>query len=567
MLKGIGVSPGIAIGQALIKKHEEIRIEKIEIEIVEKELERLGECIKKCKEQINELYEYTLSYIGEEEARIFEAHSMILEDPEFLGQIEAKIESEHINSEYAIKEISDMFINIFVNMDNEYMKERANDIKDISKRLIRILLDIKMQDLSELNEEVIIIAHDLTPSDMAQMNKEKVLGFITEIGGRTTHSAIMARTLEIPAIVGVEGITGIVKNGDLLIFDGDEGKVIVNPKEKDLKAYQLKKEETKKFREKLKELRGVKSITKDGFEVELAANIGTPKDVEGVLKNDGEGVGLYRTEFLYMDRDKLPTEEEQFQAYKEVAERLEGKSVVIRTLDVGGDKDLTYLDLPNEMNPFLGYRAIRLCLDQTEIFKTQLRALLRASAFGNIKVMFPMISSIEELKSAKVILREVKEDLINNKIAFNEEIEVGMMIEIPAAAIMSDVFAKEVDFFSIGTNDLIQYTIAVDRSNCKISNLYNAFNPALLRLIKLTVENGHKEGIWVSVCGEVAGDPRFIPLLIGMGVDELSMSPISILYARWVISRMNQRNMKDAVDEVIALSSAKEVEEFVSCLE
>lgn len=563
MIQGIGASPGIAIGKVLLKKDPELKIEKRKVVSTDEEIKRLSESIQICKKQINELYEHTLKNIGDEEAKIFEAHSMILEDPEFLGQVKEKIQKDNVNSEHAIKEVSSMFIQIFQNMDNEYMKERAADIKDVSERVIRILLGIEMTDLSKLEEEVIIVAKDLTPSDTAQMDKEKVLGFVTEIGGKTAHSAIMARTLEIPAVVGVDGITTKVGNGDIVILDGDTGKVMIRPEEKVVKEYKGKKEEYETFRKRLEELKGAKSVTKDGFEVELVANIGTPKDIDGIIRNDGEGVGLYRTEFLYMDRDKLPTEEEQFKAYKEVAERLEGKPVVIRTLDVGGDKDLPYLELTSEMNPFLGYRAIRLCLDRTDIFKTQLRALLRASAYGNIKIMFPMISSIEELRSAKEILEGVKEDLRREKIDFNEEIEVGIMIEIPAAAIMSDLFAKEVDFFSIGTNDLIQYTIAVDRGNRKISYLYNQFHPALLRLIKLVIENGHKEGIWVGMCGEVAGDPKLIPILIGMGLDEFSMSSISILKARWIIKNTSKKEMKEVVEKVIKLASAEEVEKFI----
>jgi phosphotransferase system enzyme I (PtsI) len=564
MIKGIAASPGIAIGKVLIKKDPEIKIEKKVVEDVEKEIRRLDEAREIAKEQINNLYEHTLKTIGEEEARIFEAHGMILDDPEFFGQVEGKIKSGKVNAEYALKEVTETFVQIFESMDNEYMRERAADIKDVSGRIARILLGVELTDLSRLQEEVIIVAEDLTPSDTAQMDKEKVLGFITEIGGKTAHSAIMARTLEIPAVVGVEGITEKVQDNDLVIFDGEEGTVIINPSEEKIKEYKNKKEEYERFRERLKELKGAKSITKDGFEVELVANIGTPKDVDGVVRNDGEGVGLFRTEFLYMDREDLPTEEEQFEAYKEVAERLEGKPVVIRTLDIGGDKDLPYLELPKEMNPFLGYRAIRLCLDRKDIFKTQLRALLRASAYGNIKIMFPMISSIEELRQAKEVLEEVKEELREENINFNEEIEVGMMIEIPAAAIMSDLFAREVDFFSIGTNDLLQYTTAVDRGNRQISHLYNQFHPALLRLVKTVIDNGHKEGIWVGMCGEVAGDPKLIPILIGMGLDEFSMSPISILKARWIIKNLSREEMVEMANKVINLPTAEDVERFIN---
>ncbi|WP_427337940.1 phosphoenolpyruvate--protein phosphotransferase [Caloranaerobacter sp. DY30410] len=562
-MKGIAASPGIAIGKVLIKKDAQVKIEKKNIDSIEDEIKRLNKAREISKQQIDALYQHALKNIGQEEAKIFEAHIMILDDPEYFGQVEQKIKTEKVNAEHALKEITDAFIEIFQNMGNEYMKERVLDIKDVSNRVIRELLGIQTIDLSKLDEEVIIVAEDLTPSDTAQMDKEKVLGFITETGGRTSHSAIMARTLELPAVVGVEGIIANVKNGDVIIFDGDEGNIIINPDKETLKQYKNKKEKYEQFKNKLKQLKGKESITKDRFKVEIVANIGTPKDIEGVIRNDAEGVGLYRTEFLYMDRKNLPTEEEQFIAYKEVAEKLKGKPVVIRTLDIGGDKDLPYLELPEEMNPFLGYRAIRLCLDRTEIFKTQLRALLRASAYGNIKIMFPMISSIQELRKAKQILKEVKEDLRRENIKFNEKIEVGMMIEIPSAAIMSDIFAKEVDFFSIGTNDLIQYITAVDRGNRKISHLYSQYHPALLRLIKQVIDNGHKEGIWVGMCGEAAGDPKLIPILIGMGLDEFSMSPISILRARWIITNIEQKEMKKLAQQVINLSTAEEVEKFI----
>ena len=564
-MKGIGASPGIVIGKALIKRDPEIEIHKKAIQNVEIELKRLKDAREKSKKDIEKLYEHTLKEIGEKEAQIFEAHKMLIEDPEYFGSIENSIKDNKVNAEWALKEITDNFISIFESMDNEYMKERAVDIKDVSSRVIKALMGVKSTDLSALNEEVIIVAEDLTPSDTAQMDKGKVLGFITEIGGRTSHSAIMARTLEVPAVVGLglDTITKNINDSETIILDGEEGIVIINPTEDEMRNYKRKREQYEQFKKELTYLIGVKSITKDGVEVELAANIGTPKDVDGVIRNDGQGVGLYRTEFLYMDRDRLPSEEEQYQAYKEVAERLEGKPVVIRTLDIGGDKELPYLNLPKEMNPFLGYRAIRLCLDRKDIFKTQLRALLKASAYGNIKIMFPMISSIEEVREAKAVLNETKEELRNEETPFKEEIEVGIMVEIPAVAVMSDLFAREVDFFSIGTNDLLQYTTAIDRGNQQISYLYNQFHPALLRLIKQTIENGHKEGIWVGMCGEVAGDPKMIPLLIGMGLDEFSMSPISILKARWIIQNISQKEMKVMVKKAINLPTAKDVEKFI----
>lgn len=561
---GIGVSPGIGMGKVIIKKEPIIELKKKNIDNPEKEITKLDAAREKGKEQIEALYHHAFNTIGKKEAGIFRAHRMILEDPDFFGQIESKIKDEQVNAEWAISEVANFFIDMFESMEDEYMRERAADIKDVTGRLIRIALGVEETDLSNLSEEIIIVAEDLTPSDTAQMDKEKVIGFITEIGGKTAHSAIMARTLEIPAIVGLEKATELISDGDYVILDGDTGVVIINPDQKVIEEYSRKRENYIDFKKKLEEMRGQRSITRDGFKVEIAANIGTPKDVEGVLSNDGEGVGLYRTEFLYMDRDRLPTEEEQFEAYKEVAVRLEGRPVVIRTLDIGGDKELSYLPLPKEMNPFLGYRAIRLCLDQRDIFKTQLRALLRASAYGNIKIMFPMISAIEELRQAKSILEDVKKELRTKGMKFNENIEVGIMIEIPAAAIMSDLFAKEVDFFSIGTNDLIQYTTAVDRGNRQIAYLYNEFHPALLRLVKTVVDNGHKEGIWVGMCGEVAGNPHLIPVLIGMGLDEFSMSASSMLRARWIINNLNKSKMESLVEKILDLPTAEEVKELIT---
>jgi len=563
-MKGIGVSSGIAIGKVLIKKNMKPEVKRKEIDNIDKEILRFDKAIEESRKNIQDIYNYTLNYVGKEEADIFNAHLMILDDPELMGQVREKIKNEKINAEWNLKKTADVYIDIFKNMDNEYMRERASDIKDVTGRVIKFLLGIQEEDLSTLEDNVIIVAEDLTPSDTAQMDKNKVLGFITEVGGKTSHSAIMARTMEIPAVVGVTGVLDKLNNDDVIILDGEEGDIIINPNKDVLENYEEKKKEINQYKLRLETLIGKESITKDGFKVEIAANIGTPKDVDGVIRNDGEGIGLYRTEFLYMDRDKLPTEEEQFEAYKEVGERLDRKSVVIRTLDIGGDKDLPYLKLPKEMNPFLGYRAIRLCLDRVDIFKTQLRALLRASVYGNIKIMFPMISSIEELREAKDILDGVKKELQEENLSFNDNIEIGIMIEIPSSAIMSDLFAKEVDFFSIGTNDLIQYTTAVDRGNERISKLYNQFHPALLRLIKTVIENGHKEGIWVGMCGESAGDPMLIPILIGMGLDEFSMSSSSILRARDIIRNISKKEAERIVEKVINLSTAYEVKNFIN---
>ncbi len=562
-MKGIGTSPGIALGNVLVYKEPKIVIEKKQVSNTDEEIKRLDRAVEIAIKQIEQIYEKTLKNVGEKEAEIFNAHRMMIEDPEFIGDVKETIKSQKVNSEWAVKTTADRYIEMFENIEDEYIRERALDLKDVSNRLLKILLDIETMDLSTLEDECIIIAEDLTPSDTAQMNKEMVLGFITELGGKTSHTSIMARTLEIPAVSGVKDITNKTKNGDFAIIDGKEGLIILNPSKEEIDNYKEKKERYEQFKLKLNEIKGKESISKDGIKVEIAANIGTPKDVDKVIENDAEGIGLYRTEFLYMDSDKLPTEEEQFEAYKIVAERMEGKPVVIRTLDVGGDKDIPYLDLPEEMNPFLGYRAIRLCLDRKDIFKTQLRALLRASAFGNVKIMFPMISSIEEIREAKKVLEEAKEELRKENISFNEDIEVGIMVEIPAAAIHSDIFAKEVDFFSIGTNDLIQYTLAVDRGNQDISYLYNQYHPAVLKLINMTIKNGHKEGIWVGMCGEAAGDEKLIPILLGMGLDEFSMSSSSILKARWIINNTSKEEIESMLDEILSLPTAKDVEKFI----
>ncbi|MDK2917712.1 MAG: phosphoenolpyruvate-protein phosphotransferase system enzyme [Candidatus Petromonas sp.] len=563
MMKGTGASPGIALGKALVIENEPLVVEKKEIESTEKEKSRFLEALEKSKEQLKKVREKALKEMGQEKAAIFEAHLMILEDPELIQSTTKKIEDEGLNGEYAFKEITTQFVSIFEAMDNEYMKERAADIRDVSDRVLRNLMDQPIIDLSILDEEVILIAHDLTPSDTATMNKEKVLGFLTNIGGRTSHTAIMARSLEIPAVVGLKDITEKVNTSDFIVLNGETGEVMINPDEEEIQKYKTMKEKYEHEKKELESLKDQPSITPDGRKVELAGNIGTPKDIDGLLKNDAEGVGLYRTEFIYMDRDSMPTEDEQFEAYKEVLESLNPKPIVIRTLDIGGDKELPYLHIDKEMNPFLGYRAIRLCLKDQEIFKTQLRALLRASIYGKLKIMFPMISSLEELLEAKKILNEVKKDLDKEGIEYSKDIEVGMMIEVPSAAIISDILAKHVDFFSIGTNDLIQYTTAVDRMNEKIHYLYNPFNPAVLRLIKMVIDNGHKEGIWVGMCGEMAGDKRMIPILLGMGLDEFSMSPISILPARKLIRSLKHEDMKKVAENVLSMGSAEEIESYL----
>ena len=564
MYKGTGASPGIALGKALVIEHSELVIEKKTIENIDKEIQKLESAVKVSKEELTKVKEKALAELGEHEAEIFEAHLLVLEDPELIGSAISKIRDEKVNADYALNEIKEIFVAMFESMDNEYMRERAADIKDVTNRVLRHILGIKVVDLAELDEEVVLIAHDLTPSDTATMNKNMVLGFLTDIGGRTSHTAIMARTLEIAAVVGLNDITKKVKDGDYIVFNGDTGEVIVNPDEETKAKYASLKEEFEEYRKSLELLKGQASITTDGRHVELAGNIGSPNDVEGLIKNDSEGVGLYRTEFLYMDKeDSFPTEEEQYEAYKAVLEGMNNKPIVIRTLDIGGDKELPYFEMEAEMNPFLGYRAIRLCLDRKDIFKTQLRALYRASVHGKLRIMFPMISSLEELLDAKEVIKEVLKELDAENIAYSNDVEVGMMIEIPSAAVISDVLAKHVDFFSIGTNDLIQYTCAVDRMNQKISHLYNQFNPAVLRLIKMVIDNAHKEGKWVGMCGESAGDQRMIPILLGFGLDEFSMSPISILPARKLITSLSYADMQKFADEVLAMGTAKEIKEYV----
>lgn len=563
MMKGIGASPGIAIGKALVVEEKEIVIEKKAITDIDAEVKKLNDAVEVSKVELTAVKEKVAKEVGEEESEIFGAHLLVLEDPEFIGEAENKIKNESVNAEYALNEVKDMFVSIFEGMDNAYMKERAIDVKDVTGRVLRHILGIKVIDLSSLKDEVVLVAHDLTPSDTATMDKSKVLGFLTDIGGRTSHTAIMSRTLEIAAIVGLSDATNTIKDNDMIIFNGDTGEVFVNPEQSVIDEYTEKKRFFEEEKKELELLKGKESVTTDGKHVELAGNIGTPNDIEGLIKNDAEGVGLYRTEFLYMNSDKFPEEETQYEAYKAVLEGMEGKPVVIRTLDIGGDKKLSYFEMEEEMNPFLGYRAIRLCLDKTEIFKTQLRALYRASVHGKLRIMFPMISSLEELLKAKEVCEEVKKELSNEGIAYSNDVEIGMMIEVPSAAVISDILAKYVDFFSIGTNDLIQYTCAVDRMNQKISYLYNQFNPAVLRLINLVIKNAHSEGKWVGMCGESAGDQKIIPILLGFGLDEFSMSPISILRARKLVTSVSESDMKALASEVLSLSKAEEIEEYM----
>ncbi len=562
-MKGLGVSHGIGIGKVFKVEPNEIEVERIEVEDTSLEIEKLKKAIIECKEQINNIYEITIKNVGEKEAEIFKAHEMILEDEAVFDEVVSKIKIEKINCEFALNEVLSRYIRLFENIEDEYLRDRSNDLKDIMYRLTKIIVGAKTKKLSDIEDGTVIVAYDLTPSDTAQMDKDKVAAIVVETGGRTSHAAIIARTMEIPTVVGVDGICDKVEDGDEIICDGSTGKVSINPSQKTKHYYELKKQKEVDIKNNLSKQIGLDTITLDGHKVLLEANIGVPSDIKYAIKNDAESIGLFRSEFLYMSRTKLPTEEEQFDAYKEILVKMGDKPVVIRTLDVGGDKEIPYLKIPKEMNPFLGYRAIRLCLDNTDIFKTQLRAILRASAFGNVKILFPMISSINELRGAKNLYLETKEELIAEGIKINNNIELGIMIEIPSAAIISDVLAKEVDFFSIGTNDLIQYTLAVDRMNSKINHLYNQYHPALIRLIKNVIDNAHAANIKVAMCGDMAGEPNLIPLLLGMGLDEFSMSPSSILKARHIIRGLSKKYCEELLEEILNLDAGIEVEKYL----
>jgi len=565
-VKGLGVSPGIGIGKAVVIDKASINITKNYIKDAGNELDRLMNAIEAAKEQLNELYVSTIDELGEKEAQIFKSHEMMLEDDTFISDVENRIKQEGVNAEYALNETSNVYIKMFQSIEDEYLRERAEDIKDVMNRVIRILMGISSVDFSNLKENSIIVAKDLTSSDTAQIDRTKVAAMITEIGGKTSHAAIIARIMGIPTVVGLNNITDKIKNGDTVICDGKTGKVLVNPNAKQLFYFTKKKNIEDEIRNELKNQIGLPSVTKDGFKVSLTANIGVPNDVDMALENDAEGIGLFRSEFIFMNREHQPTEDEQFEQYKEVLVKMGDKPVIIRTLDIGGDKNVPYIDIPKEMNPFLGYRAIRLCLGNVEVFRTQLRAILRASVYGNVKIMIPMISTMKELKDSKKILQQAKDELTKEGIKFKKDIEIGIMIEIPSAAIISDLLAREVDFFSIGTNDLIQYTMAVDRMNSKLSYLYSQYHPALLRLIKGIIDNAHEAGIWVGMCGEAAGDPKLIPVFVGMGLDEFSMNSPSILRARYIVRNLNKADMELIAKSTLNMENALEVEEYLSCV-
>ncbi|WP_341775108.1 phosphoenolpyruvate--protein phosphotransferase [Staphylococcus hyicus] len=563
IMKGIAASDGVAIAKAYMLIEPDLSFSETTTNDIEAEVLKFNEALKNSKIELTKIRNNAEEQLGPDKAAIFDAHLLVLDDPELIQPIEAKIRDEKASAAHALTEITQNFIVIFESMDNAYMKERAADIRDVSKRVLAHILGVELPNPSIIDESVVIVGHDLTPSDTAQLNKQYVQGFVTNIGGRTSHSAIMSRSLEIPAVVGTKTITSNVKQGDMMIVDGLTGDVIVNPTDDELKAYQQKRQSFFDDREELKKLRDEASKTLDGQHVELAANIGTPNDLEGVKDNGAEGIGLYRTEFLYMGRDSMPTEDEQFEAYKKVLEEMKGKRVVVRTLDIGGDKELPYLNLPEEMNPFLGYRAIRLCLDQPDIFRPQLRALLRASTYGKLNIMFPMVATVQEFRDAKALLLEEKANLENEGVSVSDDIELGIMVEIPSTAALADVFAKEVDFFSIGTNDLIQYTMAADRMSERVSYLYQPYNPAILRLVKQVIEASRKEGKWTGMCGEMAGDETAIPLLLGLGLDEFSMSATSILKARRQIKQLSQTEMQQLADKAIQCATVDEVVSLV----
>lgn len=564
LIKGIAASDGVAIAKAYLLVEPDLTFDKNEkVTDVEGEVAKFNNAIEASKVELTKIRNNAEVQLGADKAAIFDAHLLVLDDPELIQPIQDKIKNENANAASALTDVTTQFVTIFESMDNEYMKERAADIRDVSKRVLSHILGVELPNPSMIDESVVIVGNDLTPSDTAQLNKEFVQGFATNIGGRTSHSAIMSRSLEIPAIVGTKSITQEVKQGDMIIVDGLNGDVIVNPTEDELIAYQDKRERYFADKKELQKLRDADTVTVDGVHAELAANIGTPNDLPGVIENGAQGIGLYRTEFLYMGRDQMPTEEEQFEAYKEVLEAMDGKRVVVRTLDIGGDKELSYLNLPEEMNPFLGYRAIRLCLAQQDIFRPQLRALLRASVYGKLNIMFPMVATINEFREAKAILLEEKENLKNEGHDISDDIELGIMVEIPATAALADVFAKEVDFFSIGTNDLIQYTLAADRMSERVSYLYQPYNPSILRLVKQVIEASHKEGKWTGMCGEMAGDETAIPLLLGLGLDEFSMSATSILKARRQINGLSKNEMTELANRAVDCATQEEVIELV----
>lgn len=565
VLKGIAASDGVAIAKAYMLVDPDLSFEKTTVSDTDAEVARLHDAFDASKAELKVIKDKAVENLGEEEAEVFEAHITILSDPEMLGQIEGKIKDDKVNAEEALKEVTDTFISMFEAMtDNAYMQERAGDIRDVTKRVLSHLLGVTLPSPALIDSEVIVVAHDLTPSDTAQLDRKYVKGFITDIGGRTSHSAIMSRTLEIPAVVGSESATTDIKEGDTVILDGINGDALVAPTDAEVADYQQKAKDFVAQKAEWAKLKNEATVSKDGKHFELASNIGTPDDMDGVLDAGSEAIGLFRSEFLYMNSSELPDEDTQFEAYKKVVEGMNGKPVIVRTMDIGGDKELPYLPLPDEMNPFLGYRAIRISLDRDDIFRTQLRALLRASHYGQLRIMFPMIATLDEFRKAKAIFEEEKAKLVAAGTPVADDIKLGIMIEIPAAAILADQFAKEVDFFSIGTNDLIQYSFAADRGNEQVSYLYQPYNPSLLRLIKHVIDAAHANGRFTGMCGEVAGDQIAVPLLMGLGLDEFSMSSTSVLKTRSLMKKLDTKEMAKLADKALnECVTNEEVKELV----
>ena len=555
MVKGKGVSKGIGIGHTKVLKNEEVKLTDFKVDDKENELNYFRKCLNNVIEDTKKVIEK----LSGTEADIMNAYLMILQDPTLTAETERLIQEEGYNAGYAAKVGFETVEEVFKNMDDEYMSARASDIEDMKQRVVNKIINKAEIDLSNLPENTVLVGKDLSTSDTAKLNLKTIAGIIIENGSENSHVSIMARTHEIPAIVGVKGALDSIPNDSDIAINGETGEIFINPSPEEISKLTKIKNELKDEKGNLAKFKNKKSITKDGYKTEVVANIGTPKDMDAVIENGAEGVGLFRSEFLYMDSDTMPTEEEQFEAYKEVLEKAEGKRVIVRTLDIGGDKDLKYLNLEKEDNPFLGYRAIRICLREPEIFKVQLRALYRASIYGKLAIMLPMISSVDELRTAKDIINEVKEELKAEKVKFDKNVKVGIMIEIPSAAIMAEQLATECDFFSIGTNDLIQYTVAVERGNEKISDLYTKFHPAVIRLIKMAIDGAHKSKIFCGMCGEAAADERFIPLLVGLGLDEFSMNPTKILNSRKMIRNLNHKECKKLVQEILKMSSVSEI--------
>ncbi|HXH76074.1 MAG TPA: phosphoenolpyruvate--protein phosphotransferase [Bacteriovoracaceae bacterium] len=564
MLVGKNASQGIAIGRALVMRPQSINIETGHVSDVEREKVRFQNALNKSADEIRKLHEKVLSTLGSDKAQIFEAHLMILEDPELTDAITEKITTDKVKATKAVDDVAKGFIAMFEAMDQEYMRERALDIKDVTERILRNLLGIQVPDLSLLTMSVILVAHDITPSQMASIDLKCVLGIITEVGGKTSHTAIMARTLELPAVVGLRDATSSIHDSEYLIVDGEAGEVYPNPNADTIRIFEAKRERAIKAKQELMGLVGHPSKTQDGHEVFLEANIASAMDLDTVLRNDAQGVGLFRTEFIYMDRTTSPSEDEQFEIYRKVLERMAGKPTVIRTLDVGGDKNVSYLKIPKEDNPFLGFRAVRYCLRNPELFKTQLRALLRASIYGNLHIMYPMISSLHEVKECKRYLEEARSEVKARGLHVSETIKTGIMIEIPSAAVIADILAKHVDFFSIGTNDLIQYVCAVDRMNENVHDLYDPFHPAVLRLINQVIHEGHKAGIEVGMCGEMASNELLTEVLLGMGLTHFSMAPSGILRTRKKISNSSFSKAQKLAREVLKLGSSEEIKSFLA---